>query len=451
MIELVIIGGGGAGLTAALAAKKTGSDCNVTLITKENMSYSPCAFPFLIGGDIESFDAISKSIEDICKNSGIKCLIDEAISIDAGKRIVEIGKERLPYDSLVIATGGKPFIPPIKGADSLNVHTLHRLEDAKKLMQSLNGAETAVVVGGGAIGLETAAAFIECGLKVTLVEGLEYVLYRSFDPDYCLMIEKKLAENGIELIKGKNVEEITKDDEGKVKSVKVAGRDVPADIVVMATGVRPNTKITEKAGIELVNGAIKTDEFMQTNIKGIYAAGDCTASKAMLTGKTTLSLLGTIAVRQGIVAGMNAAGESEVFGSVLNSMILRLFDMEIGRTGLTERDAKAEGMETVTGRIKSTTTAEYYPKGSGIEVKLIFGLQDKRIIGAQVVGGGGVAGIINLITFAIGKGIDVDDLIKLEYCYTPPLAPSHNPIVLAAENAYKKMKRKEEAARRRNA
>jgi len=436
---LVIIGGGGAGLTAALAAKKTSYETDITLITKDRLSYSPCALPFVIGREIEDFGKISKGLEDICKNSAIKCVIDEAISIDAKNKVVKTKHAEIPYDRLIIATGGNPSIPPIKGAGLKNVHTLHRIEDAQKIMDAAKDAKHAVVVGGGPIGLEAAAAFRELGIKVALIEGLEYVLCRLFDPDFCQLIEKKLEEKGIELIKGKNVEEITGAD--KVKSVKVAGREVPADIVVLSTGVRPGIKIAENTGIEVSGGGIKTDEYTETNIKGIYAAGDCTITKSLLTGKHMPSLLGTTAIRQGTVAGINAAGGHAVFDGVLNSTILKIFDLEVGRCGLTEREAKAEGIETVTGRIKSTTTAEYYPKGKGIELKLIFETKEGRLIGSQIVGGGGVAGKINLLTFAISRKATVEDLIKLEYCYTPPLAPSHNPIVLASENAYRKMKR----------
>jgi len=443
--DLVIIGGGGAGLTAALAAKKTSYDASVTLITKDPLSYSPCALPFVISGEIDGFDSISKGIEDICRNSNINCLIDEAVSIDVKRRVVETRTGEFHYTSLIIATGGIPATPPIKGVDLEKVYTLYRMEDARRIMQAAEQAESAVVIGGGAIGLEAAAALIESGLKVALIEGLDYVLYRALDPDFSQAVENKFKENGVELIKGQNVEEIT--GEAKVESVKVAGREFPADLVIVVTGVRPNVKLAEKAGIGILNGGIKTDEYMETSVKGIYAAGDCAITKSLITGKPMPGLLGTIAIRQGTVAGMNAVGERETFENVLGSMILKVYDMEVGRTGLTEREAKAEGMEVVTGKVKSTTTAEYYPKGKGIEVKLIFNARDKRIVGAQAIGGGGVAGKINLLTFAISRKATVDDLIKLEYCYTPPLAPSHNPIVLAAENAYRKMKRLKERAK----
>lgn len=446
MEGIVIIGGGGAGLTAALAAKKAGAG-DITLITKEKQSYSPCALPFVLGGEIESFSKMISSIEDICRMSGIKCIISPAEGIDIKKKTVKTGAGEINYGRLVIATGASPAIPPIKGASLPGVYTLMTLQDAEKVQAAMKDAKHAVVVGGGAIGLESAAAFTEKGIKVTLVEGLEYVLCRLFDPDYLAVIEKNLTDSGIELIKGKFIEEIAGDT--KVKSVKVAGREIPADIVILSTGVRPNVKILENSGIELVNGGIKTDEHCETSVKGIYAAGDCSITKSILTGKPIASLLGTTAVRQGMIAGANAAGEHDLFEGVLNSMLLKLFDQEIGRCGLTEKDAKAEGMEVVIGKIKSSSNAEYYPGGKPMEIKLIFNAKDKLLVGAQVLGGAGVPEKVNSLTLALAKKATVEDLTRMEYAYTPPLAPSHNGIVLAAENAHRKIKRMEERDKRK--
>jgi NADH oxidase (H2O2-forming) len=447
MEEIAIIGGGGAGLTAALAAKKSGAN-DITLITKDRLSYSPCALPFVLGGEIESFGKMTSSIEGICRMNGIKCVISPVEGIDAKKKTVKTDKGEINYEKLIIASGGSPAIPPIKGANLAGVYNMHRLEDAEKVLDAMKGARNAVVVGGGAIGLESAAAFVEKGIKVTLIEGLEYVLCRLFDPDYCQLIEKNLQDHGIELIKGKFIEEISGDIQ--VRTVKVAGLEIPADLVILSTGVRPNVLFLENSGIEMLNGGIKTDEHCETNVKGVYAAGDCSITKSILTGKPIASLLGTTAVRQGMVAGMNAAGEHAVFEGVLNSMLLKVFDQEIGRCGLTEKDAKAEGMEVVTGRIKSSSIAEYYPGGKPIDLKLIFNAKDKLLVGAQITGGAGVAEKVNSLTLALSKKATVEDLTRLEYAYTPPLAPSHNAIVLAAENAHRKIKRLEERDKRKN-
>jgi len=448
MHDLVIIGGGGAGLTAALMAKKTNWDANVTLITNEELSYSPCALPFVIGGEIEGLDKISKDITKICEESEINCVIDTVISIDVEKKLVRTEKgEELPYISLIIATGGIPFVPPIPGVDLEGVYTIQRIEDARKIMHALENAKNAVVIGGGAIGLEMAAAFIKRGLKVTLIERSEHVLARPLDPDFSTIVENKLKEKGVELISCSSVQEIQ--GEGHVENVKAGDRTIPADIVLLGAGLRPNTELAKKAGIETVNEGIKTDGLMQTNIDDIYAAGDCVDSKSMVTGKLMLSQLGTTATRHGMIAGMNAVGGCATFEGVLNSMTLKIFDLEIGRTGVTKRDAGENEIDIVVGKVKGTTKSSYFPGAKELRIKLIFNALNRRLIGAQVIAEEGVAGKIDLLAFAIAHNAEIMDLMKLKYCYTPPVTPSRNVIVSAAENALKKLRRMMEIRRRR--
>lgn len=441
MKQLVIVGGGGAGLTAALSARKTSSEHEITIIGNEEYSYSPCALPFILSKEITDTDKITVKFEDICKNNNIKFILEDATGIDAKKKTVKTKNKEIPYDSLVIATGGRPIIPPIKGVDLENVYTLHRIDDLRKIKAAAEKTENTVVVGGGAIGIEAAYALKKQGKKVVLIEGLEYVLSRFFGTDFLETIENKIRDNGINLIKGRNVEEIT--GSKKVEGVKVAGLEIDADLVIMAVGVRPNTKIFEGSGLEIAGG-IKVDEKMETNIPGIYAAGDCAITKSLLTGKYTPSMLGTTAIRQGTVAGINAAGGHAKIEGTLNSMILKIFDLEAGRVGLTEKEAKTEGIDAVTAKIRSTTAAEYHPNAKPLEVKLIFNPVDETLIGAEVLGYGGVAGKIDTLTLAITKKMTCEELMRTEYCYTPPLAPSHNAITLAAEIAHKKIKRQKE-------
>jgi len=364
MENITIIGGGGAGLTAALAAKKSGAG-NVTLITKEKYSYSPCALPFVLGGEIESFSRITSPIEDICRMSGIKCILSTAESINTQKKTIKTDTEDIPYERLIIATGANPAIPPIKGANLPGVYTMQNLQDAEKVYTAMENAENAVVVGEG----ESASKPQPHSQKKDKSNTRRRAGIRPMQalrPRLPHRDREKHHRPRHRTHQGKFIEEITGDT--KVRTVKVADREIPADMVILSTGVRPNVKILEGSGIELINGGIKTDEHCETNIKGIYAAGDCSITKATLTGKPIASLLGTTAVRQGTVAGMCAAGENAVFEGVLNSMLLKLFDQEIGRCGLTEKEAAAEGIETVTGKIRSSSNAEYYPGGKPIEI-----------------------------------------------------------------------------------
>ncbi len=448
MSKLVIIGGGGAGLTAALTAKKTNRKVDVTIITERELSYSACALPFVISGEIGKLEDIYESMELICSKSNIGCIIDAATSVDTGKKIVKTAKNgSFSYDSLIIATGGMPAKPPVKGVNLENIFTLCSVEDARSIMEKVDNSKNAVVIGGGAIGIEAAVALVDLGLSVTLIEGFDHVLCRFFDPEYLEIIEDRLKEKKVELVLGHFVEEIV--GEKEVVSVKVAGKEIPADLIIMATGVRPNSKIAEDAGIETLKCGIKTDWLMQTSIKDVYAAGDCAYSKSMITGKLMLSQLGTTAVRHGTVVGMNAVGETVAFEGVLGSMALKIFDFEVGRTGLTESDAKVEGIDVVSGRVKHTTKAKYYPGHKEIDMKLIFNIVDRRIIGGQVIGGETVAKEVDLLALAIAQQATIEDLIGLGYSYTPPLAPSHNIVVLAAENAHRKIMRLEKMRKKK--
>jgi len=447
MRDLVIIGGGGAGLTAALKAKRYNEEANITLISNEKLSYSPCSLPFVIAGEIESFDKISHSLEDICKQNKINCVIDEAVSIDTGKRTVKTktGKE-FTYTSLIIATGAVPFIPPMSGVGLEGVYPLQKIEDAKRILERTKTSRNAVVIGGGAIGIEAAAALRGRGLDVTLVELCENLLPMPFDPGFSRMVEDKLKENKVKLILGKKVDKIL--GQNSVEAVQIGKKKIPADLLVFGVGVRANIDLAEKAGIETERG-ITTDEWMQTSIEGIYAAGDCVSTHCLVTGKPTLSQLGTSAIRQGTAAGINAVGGYAVMEGVLNSVCLKVFDLEIGRTGVTERDAKENEIEILVGNSKTKTKVAYFPGVKDIHVKLIFDASNLRIIGAQIIGYAGVAERIDLLALAICQNSEIKDLAKLKYCYTPPLTPSHNAIVLAAENAFRKLDRIKEIRRRR--
>jgi len=447
MSDLVIIGGGGAGLTAALKAKSHNGDANITIISDDTLSYSPCSLPFVISGEIESFDKISHSIEEICKQSDISCVIDEAVSIDTKKKLVKTKKgKEFSYTSLVLATGASPIIPPMPGADLDGVYPLQKIQDAKRILEKAKKSKSAVVIGGGAIGAEAAASLRNRRLEVTLVELLPNILAMPFDPDFSAMVEDKLREKGINLVLGKKAEKIL--GKNSVEAVLAGGKKIPADLVVFGVGVKPNTELAEKAGIETGRG-IKTDEWMETSIEGIYAAGDCIFTQCLVTGKPTLSQLGTSAIRQGTAAGTNAVGGYATIEGVLNSMSLRIFDLEIGRTGLTESHAKERGIEIITGHSTAKTKADYFPGAKDIHVKLIFDASNHKIIGGQIAGYAGVAEKIDLLAFAICMHAEINDLTKLKYSYTPPLTPEHNAIALAAENAFRKLDRIKESRKRK--
>jgi NADH oxidase (H2O2-forming) len=444
--KIVIIGAHAAAVDAASAARKTDRTAEITLLTTEkHAGYSRCGLPFVLGGHIPRFEDLIVFPPTFYKMMRLNLLLETtATNIDTEAKTVEIqdktGKqEKLSYDSLIIATGAFPFVPPIKGKDKQGVYVVRTIEDGQRIDKAIKeGAKSAVVIGAGLIGLEVAIAMVERGLKTTVVELLPQILPVMLDADMAKPVHEMLEEKGLKIIIGKGVDEILGED--KVTGVSVAGEQISADLVVVATGVRANTELAKKAGIETgFRGAIKVNARMETNVPNIYAIGDCAECVHLITKQPALPQLGTVAVRQGKVAGINAAGGYALFPGVLGSAVTKFFDTEIGVTGLTEFFAKKAGIETVTGSISSKTRADYYPGALPIRVKLVVEKESQRIIGGQIVGGEEVTQRINALSFAIQKHMTIRELAKADTCYAPPLSETWEPMVLAAEVALRKL------------
>ena len=367
------------------------------------------------------------------------------LSIDAKEKSLKIKskdekEDTLKYDSLVIATGARSFVPPVKGYDKEGVLTLRTIEDGIRFREKMKEAKSAVVVGAGFIGIETAHALFENKIKPTIIELLPWVCPTTFDQDTANVIQKKIEEHGVRFIIGKGVEEILGGN--KVTGVKAAGESIDADIVLMATGVRANTELATQIGVELgASKGIKVNSRMATNIPDVYACGDCVESQNMVTGQAGMSQLGTTAVRQAKVAGINAAGGYTVFPGVLSSCVSTFFDIEIGSTGLTEFQASRVGLKTVSGVVTSKTRAEYFPGGKEIRVKIVAEPELGRIIGGQIVAGEEVTQRINMISAAIQKQMTIFELAKADTCYAPPVSEPWEPVTLAAEMAVSKLRR----------
>jgi NADH oxidase (H2O2-forming) len=438
--RIIVIGANAAGVEAASAARKKDRTAEITLVTEEKTpGYSRCGLPFVVGGQIPSFkdlivyppayfQMMKLNVKTETKATAINTTEKNVTVVDKSGAI-----ETLPYDSLVIATGADAFMPPIKGREKQGILSLRTLEDGKKVLEAVqNGAKSAVIMGAGLIGLETGVAFIERGLKVTVVEMLPQILPAMLDADMAKMVQERLQEKGICILTEKRVEEFLGDD--KVTAVMAGGEKIEADLFLSAFGVRANTKLAVDAGIPLGESrAIKTNGRMETAAKDVYAVGDCAEAPNLITHKPVCAQLGTIAVRHGKVAGTNAAGAYSQFPGVLASAVTRLFDLEAGVTGLTEAAAKRAGIEVITGAISSKTKADYYPGALPVKVKLVVEKESQRIIGAQVVGAEEVTQRINALSFAIQKGMTVRELAKADTAYAPPLCETWEPMVLAAE------------------
>mgnify|MGYP001770694800 CR=1 FL=1 len=439
VMRIVVIGSGTAGSNFALFARKLDRKAEIIVIGKEKtMQYSPCALPFVLSGKIPKLENIIVFPNDFYEKQKIQMMLEtEAKEIDRERKVVVTDKGEVPYDKLIIATGSKAFVPPIKGVESEGVFTLKTLEDVKKIQAYIEkrNPKKAIIIGAGLIGLEGAVAFRELGMEVVVVLR-DHLLPRMLDKDTASIVQSHLEEKGIEFKFGVAVSEILGN---PVTAVKVGEEKIEADLVLIATGVRANVELAQRAGLE-VNRGIVVDEYLRTSDPDIYAIGDCAEVFDAVTGKRTLSQLGTTAVRMAKVAAENVFGKNVKFRPVFNTAITELFDLEIGTFGITEERAKKEGVDVVVGKFKGSTRPEYYPGGKPITVKLIFRREDRKLVGAQIVGGERVWGRIMALSFAAQKGATVEDIAYGETAYAPPISPTIDPITVAAEMALRKFK-----------
>jgi NADH oxidase (H2O2-forming) len=445
--RVVVIGANASGVEAASAARKKDRTAEITLITQEtHAGYSRCGLPFVIGGHIPKFTDLI--VYPPAYFQMLKLTLKNETKVTAvntkEKTVTYITKEgttqTMPYDSLVIATGADAFMPPIKGREKQGILSLRGLEDGEKIQAAvIAGAKSAVIMGAGLIGLEVGVGLIEQGLKVTIVEMLPQILPQLLDADMAKLVQEHLEEKGMRILTSKGVEEFLGED--TVKAVLAGGEKIEADLFISAFGVRANTKLAVDAGIPLgETRAIKTNLRMETDVKDVYAVGDCAEAPNIITHRPMCAQLGTIAVRQGKVAGANAGGDYSQFTGILASAVTRLFEIEAGNTGLTEASAARNRIEVVTGAITSKTKADYFPGAKPIKIKLVVEKESQRIIGGQVIGGEEVTQRINCLSFAIQKGMTVRELAKADTAYAPPLCETWEPMVLAAEMVLMKLR-----------
>ena len=445
--RIIIIGANASGVEAASAARKKDRTAEITLFDKEKTAgYSRCGLPFVIGGQITSFKDLIVYSPAYFQMLKLNLRLEtEVTAINTKEKTITIktnndAVEKLEYDRLIIATGAEPFMPPIKGRDKPGILSLRNMKDGEKIDTAIrSGAKSAIIMGAGLIGLETGVGLIERGLKVTVVEMLPQILPQFLDADMAKLVQNHLEEKGMQILLNKTVEEFLGSD--KVISIKASGEVLEADLFLSAFGVRGNTKLAVEAGIPLGESkGIKTNSRMETDVKDVYAVGDCAEAPSLITHRPMCAQLGTVAVREGKVAGANAGGGYSLFNGVLASAVTQLFEIEAGSTGLTETVAARNSIEVITGAISSKTRAAYYPNSKSVKVKLVVEKESQSIIGAQIVGGEEVTQRVNALSFAIQKGINVRELAKADTAYAPPLNETWEPMVLAAEMVLMKLR-----------
>ncbi|WP_270505341.1 FAD-dependent oxidoreductase [Paraclostridium sordellii] len=436
-MKVLVIGGVAAGTKTAAKLKRENRDLDVTLITKgENISYAGCGLPYYVGGVIENKSDLivntPKSFSDLTQvevKTGV-----EALSIDRDKKIVNAinlnnnEEVKFNYDKLVIATGADPVKPPIEGIDLEGVYYMRTPNDAIAVREVVetDNIKRAVVVGGGFIGLEVAENLHEMGVKTTLVEAMDHIM-PGFDDEVCSYVEDELMENGIMVLTGERL--ISIEGDNKVKKVRTDKRAMKADMIVMAVGIRANTKIASDCGLELeTNKTIKVNEYMQTNDEDIYAVGDCVTVKNILSGKPTWSPMGSSANKEGRCVAKTISGEKTPFNGVLGTGIVKLLNLNAARTGLTEKDAKDSGYEVESVIVPIDDKAHYYPDSKMIIIKLIADKNSKRVLGAQIFGEGNVDKQIDIVATAITFNATISDLQNLDLAYAPPFSTAIHPL-----------------------
>lgn len=373
-------------------------------------------------------------------------VLHEVVEIDAvGKRVHvrNLKGARLKwesYDQLLIATGASPLCPDLPGSDAVEICGVNTLESGLVISRRLDQGDIkkGVVVGGGYIGLEMAEALVRRGLEVSLVDRGSQVM-GTLDDDMGALVSRALRDVGVTLYSEEALTEF-ETTAGKVTGVVTDKRRLPADIVILGLGVRPNSQLAKAAGIPLgEKGAIRVNERMETGVAGIWAAGDCAESFHLVSRKPFYIALGTVANRHGRVAGINLGGGYATFPGVVGTAVTKICQVEVARTGLQEKELMALGIEWVSAVIKSRTKAGYFPGSGEITVKLLAERGSGRLLGGQIVGMEGSAKRIDTLATALHAGFTVEEMINLDLGYAPPFSPVWDPVVIAAREVAKKL------------
>ncbi|HIH86457.1 MAG TPA: FAD-dependent oxidoreductase [Methanosarcinales archaeon] len=440
--KVAIIGAGAVGMTVATYLKRH-TDYDVLVFSSDtHTAYSQCGIPFVLEGIISDFPDLVISPPDTFIEMGIDLHLNTKVrQIDAGSKKVMSDSGVFEYDHLLIATGSTPFIPPIPGIDLGGVFTLHTLSDGMDIEAAINNNSKVVVIGANGIGIEVAASLARRGTDITLIENLPQVLPLTLDPDMASFIGQHLISMGIRVMTGTSVDSVN--GQQRVESVSAGGETLPADIIIVTSGLKPLTSVAREAGYDIgPTGGIVTDERLRVSMNGefqdnVYSGGECTQVFDLITGSPVISRLGSAARRMARVIGENLAGKETIYPPTLSPGVVVAGHLVAGSVGITSHTAKVHGINIISGSSKGYTRAGYYPGAKPLFIKLLF--SKKRLVGAQVVSGEGVKERIDALSLAIGMGAKVDDLLGWETSYSPPVAMVIDPVTFAVEDAKNKM------------
>ena len=457
-MRLVVVGGVAAGTKAASRARRVSPEMEISIYQDEpDISISECGLPYFLSGIVEDRSRlVARTPEDFSEKE-IEVLVRhrvEKIDPETKKLTVRNLTDDTTfedhYDRLIIATGASAVCPPILGDDLDGVFNLRFLSDADNIMSYIreHSPKGAVVVGGGYIGLEVAENLHHLGMDVAVVEAADEVA-GVYGSEVSRRIEHHLREKGVSVYVGAKVEEFTGD--GRVSGVKFGDEELSAGLVIAAIGIGANTDLAKEAGVKLgETGAISVDRHMRTNIPDVWAAGDCVETVNLASGEAAWVPLGDTANQMGRVAGTNAAnpdGENPLeFPGVLGTGIFKVFDLGIGKTGLSEEEAEAAGFSVKCASVESKNKAGYFPGAGEIFLKLIADADTGRIIGAEALGAGADK-LTDVCATAIWGRLSYPDLVNLDLAYAPPYGPTLSPVIQAAMVLSGKFERSTEGVR----
>lgn len=442
--RIVVIGAVALGPKVACRARRLDPDADILLVDRDDLiSYGGCGIPYFVGDEVTDLSLLRKTTyhavrdEDFFrdfKRITVKTRT-EAVAIDRKARTVTLrsldggGEEIAPYDALVLATGSRPWVPPVEGTSLQGVWTVANLHDAKAIKGLLQSGKigSAVIVGAGAIGLEMAEGMADLwGVETTVVELAPQILPQALGPDLAKLAQNELEKHEVRVLTGEKLLQVLGDESGNVRGVALerAG-EIPCQLVLFATGIRPNTSLAREAGLALGPlGGILVDDRMRTSDPNIYAGGDCVELRHLVSGESVHVALGSLANRQGRVIGTNVAGGHAMFRGSVGTFCMKLFGLAVARAGLTEAQARAAGLDPVCGLMGMSDRAHFYPTEKMMFLKLIADRQTRRIVGVEALGenGDAVKARVDAVAALLPQGPTTEDVSNLEVGYSPPFA-----------------------------
>lgn len=439
--RLIVIGGVAAGATAAARARRLDERARITIVERGRyVSFANCGLPYFVSRDIPKRSSlVLQTPEGFLSRYGVEVLLEtEALSIDREAGVVKVrgpeGEADLPYDSVILALGGAPISPPIPGIEGPNVFNLWTIPDMDAIHRFIEErtARSALVIGGGFIGLEAAEAFLKRGLELSIVELTDHLMPHA-DPEFGAMIAGAFAEAGARVEVGRSVVELVP---GRARLDD--GRELLADLVLVAAGVRPNVGLARAAGLAIGEaGGLLVDGELRTSDPRIWAAGDMVEVVHRVSGRKVRVPLAGPANRQGRIAATNALGGSMVYRGAVGTTILKVLEDAFGMTGLSTRSARDAGFDVRTAVVHRAHHVTYYPGAEELSLKLIYDGRSRRLLGAQAFGRQGVDKRIDVAATALAAGLTVDDLAELDLSYAPPFGAANDPLNMvsyAAQN-----------------